>query len=307
MKMKIINVQSMPSYKGRVYQDKNAISKEIAKCPFSTREHLKEHIEVLSETLKTKTPNDARFDLTFEEAEEQKSVYDPTYYYGIIKLSNSKGKSLVNKFALGHLGGSAKDAVSVTPKSETIWERGFKDITQKVLEGELNENDISVLENSSIFKALDSETQELARYSFNKLGSSEKIVADKIRIAVAIAKAVNGCPDEVIETVIKNINTLTQRLEKETPDDKMFYIDVIGQGRSAGTSDLSITAGIYIPNKVDPFKGTKLTGKKHSINRFIATKYKPADKRPYCATNSEQIYEEIFKPITDKMLEIASK
>ena len=131
--MRIACVQSMPNYKGIVNKNGIQINEAIRRSPMQTRVALRENIDLLCAKLEDNTPDDRKFNLEFEESDEQKDENEPRYYYGIIRLKSDDGTVFENKFNLGYVKSSARNIVAITPSKEKLWMEGFENIAKRTV------------------------------------------------------------------------------------------------------------------------------------------------------------------------------
>ena len=310
--MRINSVKAVPLFKGRVMHDRAKTQHEINQFPIPVQESILGNMDTLAQRLKENTPDDAIYKIKFNVQDERKTLRDPRYYYGIVDVSNRYGKTASNKFFIGHVGGSAKNDRTVLSNGEEIWLDGFKDLTQKILDGIMNEEDEALYK--KILYMTPSERSELLDV-YSRIEGGVKTIMNKTVVASKIVSATKDCPDEIRDAIIGNINTLTQRLDNETPDDFRYLLRVKSEikapekrllgGFLDGRKDIyfqigqiSATQYYATPNYFENLDFFNDKEPSYGITTYIM----PMSEEPYCPTDGEHIYRTCFKPLTEDVL-----
>ena len=309
--MRVTNIQTM-SFRGRVIHDKARTQNQIENFPIPTQESIMGNMDTLAQRLRELTPDSENYKITFNRQDERRTLYDPKYYYGNVDVVNKFGQKASSKFFIGHMGGSSKDDRTVLSDGEMIWLEGFKDLTQKVLDGNLDKQDIVLFRKLS-YLTLKEKEEFLNVYS--RIENGEKTIMNKTDIAGKIITATKDSPDEIRDAIIGNINTLVQRLDREAPDNFRYLlrakcVTIAPQRRLIG--------GFFDGHKDIYFQTGQISTKQYCItpNYFenlnffndelqsykITTSVIPISDQPYCPTDSEQIYRSCFKPLTERAL-----
>ena len=311
--MRINNINMVrPSFNGRVYMNYNNLANTIKQMPTQTQESVIGNINSLKERLESQTPDYKTYVIGLDYSKKAQDIYSPTHHKATITVKDEKGYSSSQDFELGQTGGSGRKARNIMASGEEIWNNGFRPITEKVLTGQSTPTDEdAIAEIKAVIKKRGwaEEDREYPWVNYDAIGAPTEEEIDEIKsiydciedrgkvrmnkagIAVSIWRvtSVDGCPDEIRESLIGNINTITRRIEEETAKEKSYYFSVINNYSNGYSSHgLEIEAGT--------------NGSYYSQHLKITDYGKESDWKNYCVTDSEQIYRKVFKPLTDKTL-----
>lgn len=267
------------AFSARVYMDYQKATEEIDKCPYSTQESIIGNINSLKGRLQD-MPDDKIYVIDFNYQKKRESEFLPVQHYATISVKDEKGNSISHSFKLGQSGGSRKDDRTQLIGGQEIWQNGFKEITEKTLRGsfELQEDERINLK------------EEIARIA-DKIESRGKVHMNKATIAASILCATADCPDEIQESIIGNINTLTARLEEESAKEKSYELSIFNTG-DCKSLDIHVKAR----------KSTHWNEYQEIRLPISSTKYEEGSYKSYCNTDGEEIYHGTFKPLTEKLL-----
>ena len=125
---------------------------------------------------------------------------------------------------------------------------------------------------------------------------------DKADIAVSLWRVTSKeeCPEEILDSIVGNINTLTQRVENETAKEKVYHLSVSNLFGYNDGYEIDSSYGYHSST----IRVTLSSGYSY-YKSYITTSSLSNEKgkwRYYCPTDSEKIYNEVFKPITEKTL-----
>lgn len=310
--MRINNINTIrPSFNGRVYMNYNSIAKTIKEMPTQTQESVIGNINSLKERLEIQTPDFKTYIINIDYNKKAEDIYSPIHHRATINVKDERGYSTSQDFELGQTGGSGRKARTIMSSGEEIWNNGFRPITEKVLNGQSTPtDDEAIAEIKAVIKkrgwAKEDRTSPWVTYEpigapteeeiaeiksiYDSIEDRGKVRMNKAGIAVSIWRvtAVDGCPDEIRESLIGNINTITRRIEEETAKEKSYYFSVINATPDYTSHALEIETG---------------TNGSYYTQYLKITDYgKESDWKNYCVTDSEQIYRKVFKPLTDKTL-----
>lgn len=296
MRINSINTYK-PAFNGKVYINYNRTAKNISNCPFSTQESIIGNINSLKQRLETQTPDYKTYVVKFDYDSKNESKFLPTYHSATISVSDEKGNEATQHFELGKTGGSRKDDRTQLASGEDIWQNGFKEITRQSINGlpksEKDEVSIEMQKRGWEREDIRAEIQSI----YDRIENRAKVSMNRAEIAASIWQVTTGegCPDEIRESIIGNINTLTRRVEEESAKEKAYYLTVSnnyylheynnGNHNDSLNIELSTNAGSYQQKYL-------------TIRKYDAR----SNWEYYCVTDSERIYSEIFRPITEKTL-----
>lgn len=289
------------SFNGRVYMDYQNMVNTIDKCPYSTQESIIGNINTLKGRLQG-MPDDKIYVLGLDYQSERESEFLPTYHSAVISVRDKQGNLISNRFELGKTGGSRKDDRTQLASGEEIWQNGFKEVTEKALNGFFETNkDEEYMQN--LKKAckdrgwdVDKQKDKITEIA-DKIEDRGKVEMNKAEMAASILSVTRDCPDEIQESIIGNINTLTARLEEESAKEKAYNFSITNHHYDHPIYEYFSDKSLYIT-----------VSAKHSTyhaeyqEEILLVKGETNSYETYCNTNSEEIYSDTFKPLTERLL-----
>lgn len=325
MRINSINTYSK-TFKGKAYVNYYGIAHNVQASPYPTQQSIIGNINSLKQRLESQTPADKTFIINYGYTTQKDSIFLPTQHYGTIKVSDEKGNTIVQEFDLGKSGGSRKDDRTIFASGEEIWHNGFRPITEMALNGiqhqsskdekameeikaEIKkrgwvEEDIKPWRNPH-YEAIGAATeQDLAEIKaiYDRIEDRARVKMDKADIAVSLWRVTSKeeCPEEILDSIIGNINTLTQRVENETAKEKLYHLSVSNLFGYNDGYEIDSSYGYHGSTiRIDLSSGSSY------YKGYITTSSLSDEKgkwRYYCPTDSEKIYNDVFKPITEKTL-----
>ena len=301
--MQIRNISSTrPAFKGNVFINYNNVAKEIDECPLSTQESIIGNIKTLKERLQTQTPDYKTYLIDFDYKTFRESKYEPTLHVGTITVKDEQKKFAQSEFSLGQSGGSRPQDRTRLASGEEIWDNGFKDITSEALNGltKINEKgnskDLERLKKELVQRQCwDDVDFEEAKKIYDQIEDRARVNIDKVTTAASIYHITKaGCPDEIRESIIGNLNTLSWRLETETSKEKEYDLIIDNEIYEHGYCEKYISEGAKLIVSTNGSYEKRYLGTR-CFDTSIPGYY-------YCTTDSEEIWQDVFKPVTDGIL-----
>lgn len=305
--MKIGSINNMginntrPAFRGTVLMNYNKMAEQIVNCPETTQESIVGNIKTLKDRLQAQTPDYKTYIIDFDYKTYRESKLEPKQHVGVVKVTDENRNYACKEFSLGKSGGSRPQDKTQFASGEEIWNNGFKDITSESISGLTNHS-----EPTGDYQKLKKELDERQCWSDSDFEQA-KAIYDKIedRGRVKIYKAItaatiyrltkHNCPDEIRESIIGNINTLSWRLENETSKEKEYRLIVDDETPSGeGYCFRHWERGAYV---------TVSTNDSHEEEFLPVRKYdSDVSGYYYCTTDPDKIWKDTFKPITDGIL-----
>ncbi len=286
--MRVNRILSASNFKGSVKMDKKHTTRQISSCPKAVQESLIGNINTLNYRLKNNTPYNKHFNVEFDVYHEKYSKYHPTNTYGVLTIQNESGKKDYSEVYLSSLGSYFVSDDDYIADGETIWQKGFKDITERISTDKFyQENSDNILSQKERKEARDK--RKLSSYEieiYDRIKTpSDRIYIDKLGITTAISR-LQECGEEARESLIGNINTLIDRIENETSKEKSYNITAKG-----GFS------GDFFYHYFFDLRVDALVDENEYFAKSIVIK---SDKQK--TVNGEEIYQILFKPLTEAVL-----
>lgn len=290
---------SCAAFKGRVFQNYYKTVDSISNCPKSTHESLIGNINTLKSRLENLTPQDKRYYLDFDYESKQESKFDPTYHYAVISVRDADGNLLSNKFSLGKSGGSHKTDRTELASGGDIWNNGFREITEKSLANafEHNEEEYDVAKVCKDRHWRVKSAGLIIKMIADKIEPRAKVKINRAETAASLLTVTKDCPDEILESIIENINELTYKLDEQSAKQKSYdfvvtnsYEALTPHGFYKGFSDNWLDIIVSAKNST------------HRAEQQRETMYIKDEEDSYCITDGLKIYDENFKPLTNKLL-----
>ena len=323
--MRVNSLNTNQFFKGTVNRNKIKLAQEIDNCPQETQESLIGNINTLKSRLEECTPFWKTFTLDFEYYSEYDTSTSPYIHHGVVTVVDEKNQTYKKDFVLGQTAKkySPANENSCYKNGEEIWEEGFKELTQASAYSQHEKPEKYIHPDfQNIYNAIEDVDEELdfdkaqAAYNIkwewkqnpeidlntrihwlnkeNKGAESmlhrledrgERIELNKSGLARRLYEISVDCPQDIVDSIIGNINTLTKRIETSTSKYKNYDIGLAYN--TCGLENLLLV----VSSQYERIDGEVKLCK--SINNTSEKK---------CLLNSQQIWDELFKPVTEKVL-----
>lgn len=287
--MKISSVNSFRNFKGTVKRNKEQLTREIVCCPKATRESIIGNINTLKYRLETQTPDCKTFNIKFFHGFESDSKYSPFRYYGTIQVTDESGNRTAKDFLVAKSFPRHPSELSYVADGQTIWEEGFKDITDQLLAQKPCPNKTCEKVNNQ--KAVqEAQLPAEIKAIYDKINDGEeRIIFDKKDVAFSIYEATRHFPKEIEEALVGNFNTLLQRMEEGTSKDKKYKITTKG----GLNHEFSVFMRFNIRVKA-------LVDENEYFEKSIALS--DTKNLTKCTVSGQDVWDKLFQPLTEKVL-----